>query len=76
MSDEEDPPECSSCGAKGVKLTNYNKHGLGLEVDLCDLCANSPAGNAAVYPGQNPHGDVLQTICFVGNEILKELRKR
>ncbi len=41
---------------------------------LCDLCGATPAGNAHLYP-RNNNGDhqVLKTVCYVGNTILKAI---
>ena len=41
---------------------------------LCELCANTPAGTALQYPhGKDRH--TLQTLCWIGNCILDEIRK-
>lgn len=43
---------------------------------LCPLCADTPSGNAFIYPRQyEADGNVLQMIAKVGNMILAELRK-
>lgn len=40
---------------------------------LCNLCASTVAGNIADIPRDDR--DVIQTICYVGNMILADIRK-
>lgn len=81
IDDEEndEEPQCQSCGSTGVPLTAYTSFRMsrlkGASKILCALCANTKAGNAHEYPEQYPDRDVLQIICYVGNEILKALPK-
>jgi hypothetical protein len=74
----EDDEQCDSCDSKDVPLNDYPQ-GIGnsrRSRKLCFLCANTRAGNALEYPEQYRGQDgILQAICFVGNEILKALRK-
>ena len=67
-----DIPECDCCMAQGIKLTKYKESGR----TLCKLCANTLADyvHRRAYGSEECH--IMQTICYVGNEILKELRKR
>ncbi len=74
---------CDFCGSEGVEVKGY-EHPSFLrdgrpqgEMDtFCLLCASTPAGNAFVYPEQyRGSSEVLKTLSFIGNEILKELRK-
>lgn len=44
---------------------------------LCRLCASTLAGNAYDYPEQyQGQAAVLKTICYVGNTILAEVKKK
>lgn len=85
MTDETDemPPEgCDSCRFE-TALKRYDNHrSIGLHASgpkskwLCELCASTMAGNAHEYPEQyRGERATLQTLCYVGNAILTELRK-
>lgn len=77
------PAECESCQAPRVALKFYEKapfihRSLGDKGNwICDLCAGTMAGNALDYPEQfrdGRCGDVMKTICFVGNAVIGEMR--
>lgn len=80
-------PECNCCQSFDVPLKVYevsqhsparqnnDYYGLPQFRALCELCAGSLVGSWDEYPNQ--HGDDLaigRVICYVGNEILKEIR--
>lgn len=72
--------ECSACHYV-TKVKEY-QWDINCEADkerspmkLCDLCANTPSGNALQYPqGKDTH--TLQAVCWIGNKILDEIRKQ
>lgn len=71
----ENPGECESCHYETPALT-YCADRILRSIWLCDLCAGTLAGNAAKNPVAYPHADVLRTICYVGNVILAEIRRK
>lgn len=75
--DEERPEECGSCSFPTKALEPY-RHKFDDWTWMCRLCAGTDAGNAAQYPQANPPGvnAMLRTVCYVGNAIMEELRKR
>lgn len=72
--------QCSAC--RYITKVSEFKWDINCEADkerppmlLCELCANTPTGNALQYP----HGKdtpTLQALCWIGNRILDEIRKR
>lgn len=68
--------ECDFCHSE-VATKNYPSRDLrqkGKSLDLCDLCASTPAGNLAFKPWKSPESvDILKTINFAANKILKTL---
>jgi hypothetical protein len=75
--ENEKSEECDSCGFRTEALIAYpvrrNFPKESAPKWLCDLCASTMAGNAHEYPEQfreGRAGDVMKTICFVGNTIL------
>jgi hypothetical protein len=68
-----DDVECDSCMSK-VQLKDYDFN-FGLNSNLCSLCAGSFAGTLYAYHRGRPEQMVASTACYIGNEILKELRK-
>lgn len=79
-----DPEMCEGCASEGVSLTEYARSpGVDLsklepwahKVWLCKLCAFTRLGTEVTSRRHSDETYVLQTINFVGNEILKELRK-
>ena len=82
--EEGETPQCHSCSAELPleKMKDYSDsyggsfgpHRLEAPFNLCELCAGTYAGNAAVYPAQyEQNGKILQAICFVGNKILERI---
>lgn len=73
---------CDCCGAEAVETKFYEapahlhkKHLHYTGDNLCTLCAGTATGNAHLYPDQyRGQVQILKTICFVGNEIIKALR--
>lgn len=75
---------CEGCDYEPVFVKNYERSFPRLPsmpqrepIWLCKLCAGTPAGNVAAYPGSEDHSTValLRTINYGNNEILAELRK-
>lgn len=75
----EKPGECESCQAPHVELKFYEKGCFSHRILgdkgnwICNLCANTMAGNALDYPDQfrdGRSGDVMRTMCFVGNAVI------
>ena len=73
--------ECHGCNFNGwtkpyeARGSNHDHYPQGI-IYLCELCAGSPCGNAAQFPHMSPYREnreVLQTICFVGNAVLKQI---
>ena len=66
---------CSACMFDGKIITysdpNRESH------DLCEICESSYSGIAYRFPDQYPNElAAIKTIAYVGNLILRELRKR
>lgn len=74
--------ECDCCHFPTADLTLYESSGIDRHLRipnrwLCALCAATPAGTADVFPAQyQGQREILRTICYVGNSILAELRRR
>lgn len=77
---DEKPDDCECCQSPNVELKFYEKSRFGRPQGddskgnwLCVLCASTMAGNAYEYPGQyrdGRSGDVMRTMCFVGNAVI------
>ncbi len=64
---------CECCQSEGVRVREYENGIPKRKANLCKLCANTMAGNAFFF--SNSHSiDILGTVCFIGNEILKMLQ--
>lgn len=64
-----------SCESE-VELVNYKKnHGPMRNVWLCDLCANTSSRSLYEFHQNSDSHSIVSAICYIGNEILKELRK-
>jgi len=77
----EQPDICESCEYETTGLAYFeNSPGFNRPNGkwLCELCEGSWAGQVALDPTGYRHLDreTLQTICFVGNEIIKEIRNQ
>lgn len=74
---EEDERECAFCRSRGVTLAEYQRHSNTAPRLLCDLCASTDGGTIQHYPEQYDSSTrvLAGMLCFIGNEILKELRK-
>jgi hypothetical protein len=77
------PDECDSCHFETRALVKYDDRIAGLRDPskttawLCALCAETLAGNAYRYPDQyRESGNVMRTVCYVGNVILEALKSR
>lgn len=82
MSDPVGIGECDSCEFE-AELKEYRSMRLVAGMPdkvkrLCHLCAATMTGGAVDYPNQyldGRSGDVMKTICYVGNAIIAEIRK-
>lgn len=76
---EIEPEGCQCCGFETTEIKPYGMNRMFPNPGkkwLCNLCVETMAGNAYEYPEQyRHHGDVLKAICYVGNVILKEMRR-
>ena len=73
---------CDSCGFK-TEVKRYEDNfpggrtGVQLEGDLCEICASTPAGSAFMFPANHlANADTLKMIAYVGNMILKAMKKK
>jgi hypothetical protein len=71
--------ECDGCNFE-TKVEEYGQgvgkdfmNRTGRQMKLCNLCANTHAGNAVDFPNQYENDEVMFAISYVGNVILKEL---
>ena len=69
--------ECDACGFSGIPLVRYGRaSSVNSYKWLCSLCARTLTGNTIdcleTYAQQSA---TMQTVCYVGNAILAELRK-
>ena len=71
-----DPANCTSCGVGGVRLWPTQTRTTDVyTIYLCRLCRGTLTGNASVNSAEyDEQTKVMQTVCFVGNEILKAIR--
>lgn len=78
--EEEEAPECDCCHAGGVALKTYDLRRPLIRTDpnrlklLCKLCAGTKTSSYCLqYPGQHDSDsvEVMRTLCYVGNQILK-----
>jgi len=70
--------ECDSCHFE-TALTAFDTPPMASwdgKKNLCKLCSSTLTSNALDYPSQyRRDGRVMQTVCYVGNAILAELRR-
>ena len=75
---EVEPDTCESCRFE-CEVAVYNT-GAPMREDhkYCELCASTMTSRFAheLRITQPSNRDVMQTVCYVGNAILTELRKR
>ena len=80
-----DAPECDCCRASGVRLKEYDLRRPLMRDDpermrmLCELCAGTMTSTYVLqYPGQHDRDsvEVMRTLCYVGNQILKAVRRK
>lgn len=79
ISQEEKPEECEGCHYETAELTFYKAPPAGASAWLCRLCAGTRTGALRQYPPNSRSFDnvlMLETVCYVGNVILAELRRR
>lgn len=71
--------ECESCSFH-TKLTRYDNKPFPVGEDrwkyLCDVCANTNAGNAQTYPEFYENKTTLESMSYCTNLILEALKKR
>jgi hypothetical protein len=80
---EDEKPSCNCCGSEGVPLEVFRRYGISGKqrkgndrfAALCQICANTHIGSVYEFPDRESTHDILKTIAFVGNEILKQIRK-
>lgn len=68
--------ECDSCGFKDIETRQYTGR-ADIKGDTrwyCIVCASTLIGNAATYPEQHPNNDVLRSLGWCTNAILKLIR--
>lgn len=80
------PGECDCCGFVTKNLGLFAKQdttiagsGATVKADFwyCDLCSSTVASVYHRYPNQTPSNQqVLAAICYVGNELLRAIRKQ
>jgi hypothetical protein len=80
----EQPDECECCGFETKKLTLFKNQDTAIAAGLgklrkddfwfCELCAGSFA--SVSYRFLYEDSGVMKTICYVGNVLLQEIRKR
>lgn len=80
---KEQPEQCDACHFKTPLVKPYRNQrvGMGFRTDpetgthvwFCHLCAETLSGNARQWPEQYANADVLNTLCYIGNAILREL---
>lgn len=64
------PTECDSCGYETIKL-EYFRH---CKKYLCKICSSSGISSFSNYSDQITKKHILESIAFVGNMILNEIR--
>ena len=67
---------CDSCGfiTETKKFEDAAPEKTGY---LCGICSNTPAGSAFFYPANHlDNADTLKMIAYVGNMILKAMKKK
>lgn len=75
--------ECNCCMFETTELTFYKPQTGGIDQEgrwLCELCASTMTSHWDDYSfRRRDSGDVIEvmkTICYVGNKILSELKKK
>ena len=63
---------CGFCDYYGGTVVTYTDN-WGKSIDLCDICAATPAGSAAFHPQQYENQDVLKMISRCTRLILDVL---
>lgn len=80
LDDDDEPRECDSCSYPaplrkfdGVDCDDNQKH----DFYFCEICASTRISLAREYPSRFPTPEryILQSIGWVGNKILEEIRK-
>lgn len=70
--------ECAAC-RRVAPLHEFTSGKIGRNGEkfkLCDLCAQTDAGNAHEYPNQYENAQVLKHICAVANLMLDKITGR
>jgi hypothetical protein len=80
---DENPGECECCGFRTKKLRLFKNQptmiaggGQLTKADFwyCELCCSTHASVSHAYLREG--ADIMKTICYVGNVLLTEIRKR
>lgn len=78
--ENEKSEDCDACHFATTELKGFEV-GYGdskRKMWFCDLCSATHSSSSVIYPNQWPNKNdyIIQTVCFVGNTILQELRKQ
>lgn len=74
-----DPIECDCCGYEAATL-DFDCHAEGLRgldrktTTLCEVCASTHLSKSVNYPSQCPDQQLWQSIGWIANRILDEIR--
>lgn len=76
--EDERPEDCEGCEFRTPFTQRYTDDlAENKVVWLCRLCANTKAGNAAMFPSQyRDERNIFMAICYVGNAVITEIRER
>jgi ribosomal protein L37AE/L43A len=80
MGHVEKPEDCNNCGWETDELKECDAYARVQGDDektwawLCDICRNTYAGNAYLYPRQYENRDVLAMLAWGINRVLAEIR--
>lgn len=68
--------DCDSCRCEDVAVTEYPATHFSAAKRVCELCAKTMTSTWVDYSHTNKDAlEVMRTVCYVGNIILRELRK-
>jgi hypothetical protein len=81
MAEQDKPEACQSCYFNTPDLTayddGYDSPGVVRKLWLCELCANSLAGNVARYSSYGCHTKMIAGLVMnAANHIIAEIRKQ
>ncbi len=71
--------ECSCCESENVKVNEFSPSVVSKTEQtrlLCNLCASTMTSTLSDSTrGEMSHVEIMKTICFVGNEVIKQIRR-